>query len=197
MPRLSGTVWVVARNGGGAAVAGSGQLGGAQAGMRLWWRATPLVSLTARASAPLASAGREATVGVAIRHRAVGLIVERRFALDQAAGSGTIVTAFGGFDRRVGSWRLDGYAQGGLARGDGFADGAIRGGHRLIDRGALHLTVGAAVWGGAQAGIARLDIGPQVVARVGRVGLSAEWRERIAGDARPGSGPSLTLVGDF
>jgi hypothetical protein len=61
--------------------------------------------------------------------------------------------------------------------------------------------VGAALSGGAQPGISRLDIGPEIQVRLplpqGGARLSVEWRERVAGDALPGSGLAITLGADF
>jgi len=62
--------------------------------------------------------------------------------------------------------------------------------------------VGGGVWGGAQKGAARLDIGPSATMTIGlgesaaaRLGL--DWRFRVAGDAAPASGPALTLSAGF
>jgi hypothetical protein len=44
---------------------------------------------------------------------------------------------------------------------------------------------------------ARLDIGPSIALVHQGARLTADWRVRIAGQARPGSGPSLTLGKDF
>jgi hypothetical protein len=59
-------------------------------------------------------------------------------------------------------------------------------------------SVGLGVWGGAQPGLYRLDAGPRVTMRVrGNLRVHADWRQRLVGNARPGSGPALTLAGDF
>ena len=61
--------------------------------------------------------------------------------------------------------------------------------------------LGAAISGGAQPGVSRLDIGPEIQVRVPlprtAARLSIEWRERIAGDAAPSSGIAITLAADF
>lgn len=63
------------------------------------------------------------------------------------------------------------------------------------------LTAGAGVWGGAQKGAARLDVGPTAALtfRLGEVRgrVAADYRLRIAGDAQPASGPALTISAGF
>jgi hypothetical protein len=67
--------------------------------------------------------------------------------------------------------------------------------------GRARLGFGAAAWGAAQPGIARVDVGPQAVLHLplGPAGarLSAEYRFRVAGKARPANGISITLGADF
>jgi hypothetical protein len=100
-------------------------------------------------------------------------------------------------ERVAGGLRLDAYAQAGIvgtrAR-DLYADGSAR-----VTVPAGPVEVGAAVAGGAQPEAARLDAGPVLSLRLpeARLRVSAEWRFRIAGDARPGSGPALTIGTDF
>jgi hypothetical protein len=57
---------------------------------------------------------------------------------------------------------------------------------------------GFGVWGGAQPGIYRLDAGPRVTMKVrNSLKVHVDWRQRLAGNAQPGSGPAITLAGDF
>jgi hypothetical protein len=59
-------------------------------------------------------------------------------------------------------------------------------------------SAGFGVWGGAQPGLYRVDAGPRLTMRVRKnVKLHVDWRQKLAGNARPGSGPALTLAGDF
>lgn len=85
----------------------------------------------------------------------------------------------------------------GLHDRDMFADGAVR--IVLPVRGRLR--IGGGIWGAAQPGVARLDVGPHVALRLPvartQVWVAADWRVRVAGDAAPGSGPALTLATDF
>jgi len=98
---------------------------------------------------------------------------------------------------------LDGYAQAGVVgahRQDLFADGALRIARR-IEVGRSALLAGAGLWGAAQPGAARLDVGPHLALRVPAgattVSVAVDGRLRVAGDARPGSGAALTLSTDF
>lgn len=60
---------------------------------------------------------------------------------------------------------------------------------------------GFAVSGGVQPSLSRLDIGPQLSVRFplghGHARVAVEWRERVAGNARPASGPAIMLASDF
>lgn len=110
------------------------------------------------------------------------------------------MTAYGGFDDlALGRLRLDAYAQAGvvgLRRRDGFVDGALR-----LSLPAGRFRMGAGAWAAAQPGVARLDVGPQLSLRLtvggASVAVAADWRLRVAGSARPGSGPALTLATSF
>ena len=59
-------------------------------------------------------------------------------------------------------------------------------------------SAGFGVWGAAQPGVARLDAGPRVTMKVrDNVNLHLDYRYKLVGNAQPGSGPVLTLAGDF
>jgi hypothetical protein len=54
------------------------------------------------------------------------------------------------------------------------------------------------VWGGAQPGVYRVDAGPRLSMKIrNNIRVHADWRQRLAGKADPGSGPALTLAADF
>jgi hypothetical protein len=54
------------------------------------------------------------------------------------------------------------------------------------------------VWGGVQPGLYRIDAGPRISIRVrDNVHAHVNWRQRLIGNARPASGPALTLAADF
>jgi hypothetical protein len=61
--------------------------------------------------------------------------------------------------------------------------------------------VGAAAWGAAQPGAARLDLGPRAALSLphgpATVTAAIEYRVRVAGRARPGSGAAVTLSTGF
>lgn len=204
---IEGSAWLLARGGSGNPLAGGGapggSLGGSQAGFRLYAPLSRPLSFTVQANAALAPAGaREVAVGLALRDRNFGLIVERRVALNSAGRNATALTGFAGIDRVAlpHRFRLDGYAQAGFVDGDAFADASVRVEREILTVGRSSLSVGAGIWAGIQPEVARLDVGPQIVARVPLhrpTRISVEWRQRVAGQAAPASGPSLTLATDF
>lgn len=100
--------------------------------------------------------------------------------------------------------RAEAYVQAGYVGGRGataFVDGQARLEQPLIRASGFALRAGGGVWGGAQRGASRLDIGPTATLafRLGPVGtrVSADYRWRVAGNAEPGSGPVLTLSAGF
>lgn len=100
--------------------------------------------------------------------------------------------------------RAEAYVQAGYVGGlfaTGFVDGQARAERRIASFGDNEVGAGAGIWGGAQAGAARLDVGPTATVRF-RLGnargrLTADYRFRVAGDAQPASGPALTLSAGF
>lgn len=93
------------------------------------------------------------------------------------------------------------YAQAGIVgfrQRDAFIDGKLS---LLAPVQNTALRVGAAISGGAQPGVERLDIGPEIQVRLPlhpiAARLSIEWRERVGGRAAPASGLALTLGADF
>ena len=206
--RFSGSAWALMRGEGSTSLASAGQLGGSQIGVRLFYTPGPeALAITARISAPLSQrSGREAAVGIALRGRNVGIIAEQRVALDKNGRDTPAVFGYGGvYDVKLpGGLKLDGYAQAGVVGIKTpalFVDGAVRVERTVLKADKASLSVGAGVWGGAQPGVARIDIGPQIVARIAgadtSLRVSAEWRQRVAGDAAPAFGPSVTVGFDF
>ena len=207
--RWSADLWLVARGGSNRQTGfGGGELGGAQAGARVAYALDRRRRLAAfgRIDTPLAGRGREAAVGLDWRptRLPVHLVVEERVLLDTgtAAPAAGLVGGFGPVVRH--GLRLEGYGQAGvIARGggEGFADGAVHATRPIGALGGLSFDLGAGAWGGAQRDAARLDLGPTLGATVPIGGhairVALDWRERVAGEARPGSGPALTIGASF
>jgi hypothetical protein len=204
--RLSLSGWLFVRHGGTRALAPGGALGGSQAGARATYRLagrqSPL-ALSLRVSSPLPSAdGAEAAAGIdwkPLGRAPLHLLVERRQKLGPDGRSAFAATVYAGGETKLGPLRIEGYGQAGIVgakRRDLFADGGVRAG---VSVGRLR--VGGGIWGAAQPGVSRLDVGPTAALRLGvgraAASLSADWRFRIVGNARPGSGPALTLAAGF
>ncbi|HEV2569956.1 hypothetical protein [Sphingomonas sp.] len=207
--RLSLSAWALIRSDISPGLAAAGQLGGSQVGIRARYAVADQVHFAARLSSPTGSSkGKEAAVAADLQPFEavpITLTVERRIGLDRGGRNAFGIGVFGGFDRQVASrTAIDGYAQAGvvgLKSRDAYVDGAVRAERQVASIGKMRIGAGAGLWGGAQPGASRLDVGPQVVghAPVGQlnVRLGAEWRQRVAGNAGPGSGPALSLGADF
>ncbi|MEO8723487.1 MAG: hypothetical protein ABI395_08200 [Sphingobium sp.] len=210
--RLQGAAWVLWRDRASSpSLARSGQLGGAQAGLRVDYRINGSrqnpVFVYGRASTALYSPRtEELAVGVVWRPSAplpVSLGVERRIAIGRGARNAfalVATTGIGPTDVAPGL-RVEGYGQAGLVglrNRDAFVDGRIALTHPIARS---PFSAGISVSGGAQPHVSRLDIGPVIDARIKLKGvqprLSVEWRERVAGHAAPNSGPAVTLATDF
>ena len=209
LDRLQLTSWALLRSqqtgiAGSRSLASGGQLGASQAGARLTYNFNALLALSARASSEVGRRGGEVAAGVRV-HPLPGipiwLTAERRQAIGRYGGGRSAFALFAeaGLYQQPLPWRfsLDTYLQGGvvgLRRRDLFVDGAL-----TVSRPVFRqFSAGFGVWGGAQPGLYRLDAGPRVTMRVrGNLRVHADWRQRLVGNARPGSGPALTLAGDF
>ena len=205
---MSGSAWALSRGEGSSSLASGGQLGGSQAGVRIFYNAgTPALALTARISADLSHrTGREAALGFALRGHNLGLIVEQRIALSRGGRSAPAMFAYGGVSNVQLAERLtiDGYLQAGLvgiSPAAAFIDGSARLERHIFGSGQSTLGIGAGIWAAAQPGASRVDVGPQVVAHLPlaktNLRVSAEWRQRVAGNAAPSSGPNVTVGFDF
>lgn len=214
--RWSADGWLFLRPGGQAGQAGLPTYGASQAGAVLRYRLAigdphrPVAYVRAVAALN-GSRQKEVAAGFAARPLPALPVVaaaELRGTSDRFGSRMRPVimgyTELPGFDL-AGGWTGEAYLQGGYVAGEGatgFIDGQVRLDRRLAGTGKVDLRAGGGVWGGAQKGASRLDIGPtvQVVAPLSRdvfarVGL--DWRFRVAGDAAPASGPALTLSAGF
>lgn len=211
--RWRASAWALWRadGSGGAELVSGGRLGGSQAGLRVDYELAPQARSRATAYGRLTGAlqrpaAPEAAVGLAFqpsRAIPVTLAAERRIALGKGARDATSLMVVGGFGPVDVSRRLqaEAYAQTGMVgfkRRDLFIDGKLS---LLSPLPQSRLKIGGAISGGAQPGVSRLDIGPELQLRLPLPQTSAriavEWRERIAGNARPGSGLAVTLAADF
>jgi hypothetical protein len=130
----------------------------------------------------------------------IALNLERRQAMNRWGGrSAFALFAEGGLYQTpvFGLANLDFYAQGGvvgLKSRDLFFDGAATFTRPVWKK----WSAGVGVWGGAQPGLYRVDAGPRVSMDVGRgIRLHADYRQRLAGEAAPSSGPALTIAADW
>jgi hypothetical protein len=209
LDRIRLTAWALLRGRQGAvlgppSLASAGTLGGSQAGARLSYYVTRQIAATFRTSSDVGRRGGEVAAGVRIQP--VGGIplwftAERRQQLGRYGGGRNAFALFaeGGIYQRPMPWRfsLDAYFEGGvvgLNRRDRFVDGGLT----LTRPVYRQFSAGMGIWGGMQPGLARLDLGPRVTMKVrNNVRVHFDWRQRVAGNAQPGSGPAVTLAGDF
>ncbi len=192
----------------------NGQLSGSQYGVRLQHkliRISKIVNLNAnlRTSAPLDFAdGKEAAIGLALKFSGkipLDIILERRFPIGTGTPAFAAIAATGMNDVPIThSLLLSGYLQTGLVaatKAEPFIDGSMTIEREIHSRNSISLRVGAGLWGAGQFGASRLDMGPIIAARFpigkGAVRVSAEWRQRVAGNAQPASGPAVSISTDF
>ena len=206
--RIQLTMWAMIRDrqvlGGPTSLASGGTLGASQAGARLFYNFTPDIAAVVRSSSEVNRRGGELAAGVRmrpLRSIPVWITAERRQRLGQFGGGRNAFALFaetGVYDRPLlWGFSLDGYAQAGvvgMSSRDLFADGGAAFTRPLF----REFSGGFGVWGGVQPGLYRVDAGPRLTMKVRRnVKVHADWRQRLAGNAQPGSGPVLTLAGDF
>lgn len=207
--RLQLTAWALVRGREGMALgtpslASGGTLGGSQAGARLTYNFTRQIAASLRMTSEPGRRGGEVAGGIRFQPLAsipVWFTAERRQQLGSLGYGRSAFALFaeGGVYQRPLPWRfsLDAYLQGGVVgfrRPDRFIDGGITA-TRPVYR---QFSAGVGVWGAAQRGVQRLDAGPRVSMQV-RPGVRVhfDYRHKLAGNAQPGSGPAITLAGDF
>lgn len=206
---LHGAAWIVWRpDTTGRALSGGGQLGGSQIGARLFLPVAFKDRLRAslRAYAPLQQTKAfELSPGLSVRpfpRLPVELIAERRLRGGTKARDATSVFLAGGTSTQLlgGAWQAETYGQAGMVglhSPQFFADGSATLRHAIGEGQAI----GFGIWGGLQPGVKRLDVGPSATTMVGpsalKVRLTVDWRVRVGGDARPGSGVSVSVSKDF
>ena len=212
---LTGSAWFLLRNGSGDPnQLTQGQLGGPQVGARVRLPALRLARLvdfgpTLRVSSPLSGAGKEVGLGLSVVRKGtvpIELIAERRIDLDRGGKSRWAVLVAGGTSEMplAGGFHLDAFASAGivgLKTGSPFIGASASVRRPVAQFGQAKLEAGVGIWGDAQQGLARLDAGPELTIGLGQTSIplriSAQWRQRLAGHARPSSGPALTIGADF
>jgi hypothetical protein len=181
-----------------------GNLGGSQAGARLLYNFTPQIAASLRTTSDVGRRGGEVALGVRaqpVRGIPVWLTAERR----QRIGRGSTGRNAFAFFAEAGVYHrpmparflLDAYLQGGVV-GLRTRDLFIDGGLTLTRPIYRNFSGGFGLWGGAQPGVYRVDAGPRVTMNIRRnLKVHFDWRQKLAGRAQPGSGPAVTLAGDF
>ena len=207
--RVQLTTWAMLRPeqggvAGSRSIAPGGSLGGSQAGARLTYNFTPQIAASLRTSSDVGRRGGEVAAGIRVQPMLaipVWLTAERRQRIGSTGDGRNAFALFfeaGVYDRPM-PWRfrLDSYLQAGVV-GLRSRDKFIDGGLTLTRPVYKQFSAGMGVWGGAQPGLYRVDAGPRVTMRVrGTMRVHFDWRQRLAGNAHPGSGPAVTLAGDF
>jgi len=208
LDRIQLTAWALLRSrpavGGPTSLASAGTLGGSQAGARFNYNVTRQIAATVRTSSDVGRRGGEVAAGLRVQPFVsipVWFTAERRQRLGRYGGGRNAFALFaegGVYDEPL-PWRftLDAYVQGGIVglhSRDRFIDGALT----MTRPVYKNFYAGLGAWGGAQPGLYRLDAGPRVTLRIrNNMRVHLDWRQRLAGNARPGSGPALTLAGNF
>lgn len=217
--RWSGDAWMLMRRGGGAAL-GAGALpatyGASQAGTVLRYRlATRDDRRTTAYLRVTSSLGqmRETSAALGVSARPLPrlpIVAALEARITDQAGRRRVqpvamaVTEIAPFALPL-NMRGEAYAQAGYVGGDfatPFADGQLRLDRSLLGYGAIEARFGVGLWGGAQKGAGRLDVGPSAGISMplgrGMFGrLALDWRFRVLGNAEPRSGPAVTLSAGF
>ncbi len=211
--QLSGSFWLLTRSGGANATS-SPTLGASQLGARIL---IPLqrigthsaLSGSLRASAPLAGRDKEIGAGLSVKLTTeipVEFTAERRFSLASGQGDRWALFVASGVNdvHLTKDLSIDAYGQAGLVgfkRQEFFAGGSMNVRKDLHLSSKVKTSLGAGLWADAQRGASRVDIGPEISAKFSDTPLplriSAQWRFRVAGNAKPASGPALVIAGDF
>jgi hypothetical protein len=223
--RWSIGAYALSRAGTGEALAASPVLGAGQMGAAVAWRVNPLgrqrISIVGRytvAGTPeggIDSETGEAALGLRYepsRKVPVAIDVERRFALGLFARDAWAARVSGGAQGKVPvlgrKVDLEGFGEAGVVEGftrtpDAYAGAQTRGAVPLVLVGRTRFDAGGGAWGAYQrsygVSASRLDLGPSARIRVEPwpFHLQVDYRARVAGNALPGSGPVLTVAGEF
>ena len=180
------------------------RLGGSQAGARLTYAFNRQIAASLRTTSDVGGRGAEFAAGVRVQPLVslpIWVTAERRQRLGQMSSGRNAWAVFAetGLYQRPMPWafNLDAYLQTGVVgmkSRDWFVDGAMAFTRPVYK----NFSGGFGVWGGAQPGIYRLDGGPRVTMQMRKnIRMHLDYRQKIAGNAQPGSGPAITLAADF
>lgn len=216
--RWSGDAWLMIREGRAyprLTGVNSASYGGNQAGAVVRYAVAPNSRLApniyCRASKALVSGGEsEAAAGASVGlARSFPLRVNGEVRVTDRTGGAEVRPAayvVTGLPKRpVGpNLEADAYLQAGYVGGKfdtGFVDGKATLQAPVLGSDHSRFTIGGGAWGGAQRDASRLDIGPTASVNLSTGGTtlraSADYRVRVAGDARPGNGVVVTLAASF
>ncbi|WP_199553403.1 hypothetical protein [Sandaracinobacteroides hominis] len=224
--RWSLAAYTLSRGGGtGDPLAASPILGGGQSGAAIAYLVNPLgkarvsvvgrVTAAARPDGGIDSETTEAALGLRLqpfRSLPVAVDVERRFALGVYSRNAWAARVSGGTQGRAKAFgvplKLEGYGEAGVVEGftsqpDVYGGAQARGAAPLFRMGRVDIDGGAGVWGGVQRSYgvtaSRLDLGPSARFQISPWPFTAQvdYRWRAAGNALPGSGPVITVAGEF
>lgn len=221
-PRWSGDNWLLMRAGSGAAAQapGAASYGASQAGAIVRYRlgrgdqheSYGYLRTSLAINAP--GRDREITLGFGFRPMArlpLRVLAEARLQDTRASPMqvrpvATVITELPPQALPLG-FAAEAYGQAGYAGGRGatpFYDAQLVVERAFAEIGGRKrdLRVGAGVWSGGQEGAVRLDAGPRASFRLdlgdtNPARIAIDWRFRLAGNARPGSGPALTVASSF
>lgn len=213
----SGDGWLLYRRGSGAPAAAAGLFptyGASQAGGVIRYALAPSSSRAPqaylRASRALDFAQSEAAVGLSLRPlpgipaRLLGEArVQRDGGRTRLRPAAAVVSELPPVRLPLGA-QGELYAQAGYVGGKNatpYFDAQATIERPLLATGPAELRLGAGAWAGGQEGSARLDLGPRASVKLafGEASsrLALDWRFRVAGNARPGSGPAVTFSAGF
>jgi hypothetical protein len=171
LDRLQLASWAILRSqqsgiAGSQSLAGGGQLGASQAGVRVIYNLNRQLAFTARTSSEVGRRGGEVAAGVRVQpvgNIPLWLTAERRQAIGRYGGGRNAFALFfeGGLYERPLPLQLslDAYLQGGVVgvhSRDPFVDGGVAA-TRPVYR---QFSAGFGIWGGAQPKLYRVDAGP-------------------------------------
>ena len=204
--RWSASAYSIVRGDGPVGLAAEPVLGGGQSGGALAVTLDPLaprpVAVTLRGSVGHDDGGRSAFAAVGVSWRpltGVTVAAERRIAVGPAAHDDWTLRLAGGVDLTHGRLRLTAYGEGGIVGAATYA--AVQARAAVSVRpGHFTLEPGVGGWASVQhdrATVDRIDVGPGVIARAGRLTAEIDYRVRVGGNAAPSSGPVLTLSATF